>query len=333
MTVAAEKSPLLSTLPPTLRARVVIVEDPQATAQFQPKPEPVRLLVNRGLTNLTGHASVSAAWRSLVSTQDVVGIKVFASPGPTAGTRPVVAQAVAQGLLEAGIPPHHIVIWDRQLDDLRRAGFVDMARRLGVRVAGAVQAGWDEKVFYDMPLLGHLVYSDLEFNRGEENVGRKSFMTKLVTQDLTKIINLTPLLNHNSAGVCGNLFSLTMGSLDNTLRFEGDAARLTRPVPEIYAMAELGDHVVLNIVDALIAQYQGEHVGRLHYSTALNQIRLGTDPVALDVLSIQELDHQRQLKGTPTTTATNVIDLYRIASVLEIGVSDPRLIQVETIRF
>jgi hypothetical protein len=314
------------------RARVVIVEDAHATRTFQPQPEQVQNLVDRGITNLTGCASVGAAWRSLVSTQDVVGLKVYSAPGPVIGTRPVVAEAVVDGLVRAGIPPGQIVIWDKQTEDLRRAGFVDLARKHGVRVAGAAQSGWDDKTFYEIPLLGHLVYGDLEFSSTGDNVGRKSHLSKLVTRELTKIINISPLLNHNSAGVCGNLYSLALGSADNTLRFEGEPTRLAQALPEVYALPALGDRVVLNIVDALIAQYQGEQIGRLHYSTPLNQLRLSTDPVALDVLSIEELERQRDLKGVPGMSKTNILEIYRNAAMLEIGISELRRIQIESLK-
>ncbi|HTD87763.1 MAG TPA: DUF362 domain-containing protein, partial [Candidatus Binatia bacterium] len=111
---------------------------------------------------------------------------------------------------------------------------------------------------------------------------------------MTKIIQLTPLLNHNTAGVCGNLYSLAMGSVDNTARFEGETRQMATAVPEIYALEALGDKVVLSIVDALICQYQGEEQGLLHYSIALNELRLSKDPLALDILSLQELDWQRR---------------------------------------
>lgn len=94
------------------------------------------------------------------------------------------------------------------------------------------------------------------------------------------------MLNHNDAGVCGNLYSLAMGSIDNTLRFEASPERLATAVPEIHAKRELSDHVVLNITDALIGQYQGEQTSLLHYSVELNQIWPSKDPVALDVLAI-----------------------------------------------
>src|SRR5258706_515280 len=55
---------------PATRARVLFVEDAEATDAFRPRPERIKAMVNRGITNLTGKADVPEAWRSLVSTQD-----------------------------------------------------------------------------------------------------------------------------------------------------------------------------------------------------------------------------------------------------------------------
>jgi hypothetical protein len=147
---------------------------------------------------------------------------------------------------------------------------------------------------------------------------------------MTKIINITPLLNHNTAGVSGNLYGLTMGSVDNTMRFESEPSRLAGAVPEIYALPVLGDRVVLNVVDALICQYEGGQHGLLHYSTVLNQLRFSRDPVALDVLSIKELDRQRRATRAPNVRPN--LELYRNAALLELGVSDVTRIAVETLK-
>jgi len=151
-------------------------------------------------------------------------------------------------------------------------------------------------------------------------------VSKLVTQQMTKIINVTPLLNHNFAGVSGNLWGLALGSVDNTIRFENDAERLATGVPEIIALPTLGDRVVLNIVDALICQYQGQEKTFLPYSAVLNQLWFSTDPVALDVLSIEELGRQR--KAVNARAVKSNLELYQNASLLEIGVSDPSHIDV-----
>lgn len=308
-------------------ARVVIVHDPEATELFRPRLEKIRPMVERAITNLTRTATVPAAWGSLVSPQDIVGIKVFAAPGPTCGTRPAVVAAVVEGLLAAGVKATNIIVWDKHASDLLDAGFMELARRYGIRVESSAATGYDEKVFYENPLLGSLIWGDMEFGKKGDVVGRNSYVSKLVSRDLTKIINISPLLNNNYTGVTGNLYSLAIGSVDNATRFESDPERLATAVPEIYALPALSDHVVLNIVDALLCQYEGGQRGLLHYSTVLNQLRFSRDPVALDVLSIQELERQRSHAGAPTFKPN--LTLYQNASLLELGVSDPARINVE----
>jgi len=327
----AQTNALLSPPPaaPT-HAEVVVVRDAAATDAFQPRAPRIRAMVDRAIEQVTGKKTAPDAWRSLVSTQDTVGIKVFSEPGPNSGTRPAVVAAVVEGLIAAGMLPQQIVIWDKHQADLRLAGYFEMAKHYGVRVAGSAEAGYDEKVFYDTPLLGNLVWGDLQFGQKGEGMGRKSFVSKLLTGQLTKIINVTPLMNHNEAGVAGNLYSLAIGSVDNTIRFESDQDRLSTAVPEIYALPPLSDHVVLNITDALICQYEGEERSLLHYSAVLNELRFSRDPVALDVLSLEELDRQRRLANAPPVKPNT--DLYANAALLELGVNDLKKIQVIDVR-
>lgn len=327
-----EKPRLSTSTPASQHARVVVVEDASATEAYRPIPERVRSMVHQGITNLTGKGDAAAAWSTFVKTQDVVGIKVYSRPGSQVGTRVSVVEGVVEGLLAAHIPSNHIVVWDRRLSDLVRAGFGDLPNRYGVRLAGSVDVGWDASAFYESALLGQLVYGDLEFQQKGESIGRRSFVTKLLTKEITKVINVSPMLNHNSAGVCGNLVSLSLGSVDNTIRFEGEPGKLATAVPEIYALPQVGDRVVLNIVDALICQYFGEQIRHLHYSAALNQVRLSTDPVALDVLSIEEI--QKRQAGNYAEnilTKTNEFDLYRNAELLELGIAEPKRIDVELV--
>lgn len=319
--VAGDKEP---------HARVLTVHDDNAMQAFHARADVVRTMVARGLTNLTGMPTGAAAWRSLVSTQDIIGIKVFSVPGPNSGTRPAVVAGVIEGLLAAGVPATNIVVWDKQSADLRVAGFYELAQRYGVQVGGSSEAGYDLSNCYTSSIIGDLVYGDVEFGKKSPGVGRRSFVSKLLTQEITKIINVTPLLNNNVAGVAGNLYGLASGSVDNFARFEADPGRLSRAVPEIYALPALSDHVVLNIVDALICQYEGSERSLLHYSTELNELRFSRDPVALDVLSLKELEKQRQAAGAPAPKPN--LELYSNASLLELGISDLKRIDLEVLK-
>ncbi len=311
-------------------ARVVVVEDQTAVQAFVPRHDAVRRMVECGLTNWTGKPSAAAAWRSLLATQDVIGIKIVSGPGPLSGTRPAVVEAVLQSMLDAGFPRRNLVIWDKHHDHLKQAGFVDLASRYGVRVAGSAECGYDTNSFYDTALVGRLVWGDHEFGQQRPDIGRKSYVSRLLTQDITRFVSIAPLLNHNMTGVSGHLFSLAMGSVDNTIRFLNAPVELTVAVPEICALPEVGDRLALCITDGLVAQYYGEERSLLHYAKALCQLRFSADPVALDVLSIHEIERQRALADTPSPK--NDLSLYANASLLSLGVSELRDIQIENVR-
>jgi hypothetical protein len=83
--------------------------------------------------------------------------------------------------------------------------------------------------------------------------------------------------------------------------------------------------VVLNIVDALICQYRGEERTLLHYSTALNQLWFGTDPVALDVLGLSEL----AVYNTDRKPSKSLQAIYDNAALLELGTADLKRIKTE----
>jgi hypothetical protein len=306
--------------------RVLIVEDPAATQSFIPQPAPIRRMIAEGIVAFTGKPDEKAAWLSLVSTNDKVGIKVYSLPGAS-GTRIPVVEGVIKGLLNAGLPAQQIIVWDRRLSDLRQAGFFELAEKYGVRVAGALEAGYDPKHFYETALLGKLVYGDLEFGKNADDVGRRSYVSTLVTSNITKIISIAPLLNNNLTGAVGNLHSLALGSVDNVLRFEADPDRLGSAIPEIYALEPILDHVVLNIVDALISQYQGEERTLYHYSTTMNELWISKDPVALDVLSVRELAKQRKAADAPPLRAN--LDIFNNAQVLDLGYADPDKFRIE----
>ena len=314
--------------------RVVMVQGENLLDAFLPDDERVAAAFNLGLMNFTRTTNVTAAWRSLVATNDTVGIKVVSEPGPICGTRPAVVAAIARGLIAAGLPPDHIIIWDKHADDLRHAGFFRLGRSLGVHVAGAADSGYDVNTFYlpDSPVIGQLVWGDLEFGNTNKNsgVGKKSFVSRLVSRRLTKIISVAPLINENDAGVCGHFFSLALGSVDNTRRFEGDPDRLAVALPEIDALPVVGDRVVLHVTDALLGQFQGGPAGYLQYSTVLQQLWFSRDPVALDTLALKELAHERRLFDVPPLRSN--FEIYTNAALLQLGIGDPSRILVEKVR-
>lgn len=311
-------------------AHVLIVSDTKAVFEYEPNIAVVQKLVNRGITQFTGRTNLSAAWLSLVKTNDIIGIKVYANAGAISGTRPAVVAGIIHGLIAAGIPPNNIIIWDKYMDDLRNAGFLRLANELGVRAAGSFESGYDENSFYnpDTAIVGQLVWGDLEFGKKGDGIGRKSYVSQLVSREITKIISVAPLLNDYDAGVSGHLVSLALGSVDNTRRFEVNPARLAVAIPEIYALPQLSDRVVVNITDALIGQYAGSSRVLLQYSEVLNQLWFSHDPVALDTLALKELEHRRREMGALDYTPN--LEIYTNANLLQLGINDPAKILTDT---
>jgi hypothetical protein len=299
---------------------------------YLPEDDRVEEVFNRGLTAFTHAATPPAAWHTLVQTNDTVGIKVFSAPGPWCGTRKSVVRALIRGLLAAGLPGDHIVIWDKDYGDLETAGFDDLARELGVGVMGAREAGYDPNTFYlpDSPVIGQLVWGDLEFGHTNREAGRRSFFSKLVSQRVTKLISVTPLMNEDAAGLCGHFYSLALGSVDNTRRFSDDTSRLAVALPEIVAQPSISDHTVLYVTDALLGQCQGGPSGFLQFSTELDQIWFSHDPVALDTVALQELNQERAHLQIPGWSPN--LEIYTNAALLQLGQNQPEQIPVRVVR-
>jgi hypothetical protein len=71
-------------------------------------------MVDSSICHLTGRSSVAEAWRSLVSPEDKVGIKVAAAGRSVSGTNPEVVDAIIAGLSGA-VSARNIIVWDKAL--------------------------------------------------------------------------------------------------------------------------------------------------------------------------------------------------------------------------
>jgi hypothetical protein len=312
------------------RAEVFIIQDAAVTTHFVPDTATVRRMVERGLMALTGKTSSTDAWRSLLRTNDTVGFKVTSSPGEISGTRPVVVRALIETLIDAGHRPQRIVIWDKRAIDLRGAGWFELAGRMGVRCEASEDAGWDPDPTraYEKAIIGRLVAGDFDFPRKDDlNVGRRSYVSCLLTRDLSVVIPVTPVLIHNLAGVNGQLFNLAVGSVDNTLRFLNNANLLAEAVPEICALDDLLPRVIFGVSDALVCQYRGEETVRLHNTVVLNELRFSRDSVALDALALDDVQRARASTIYAPDKSFET-DLYVNAELLELGVSDLKRIDI-----
>lgn len=315
---------------PPAPARVVMVHHPEATRYLQPQPAIMQRMVEEGLRRCFDQPDAALAWRRLMPTQTVVGIKVYALPGRLSGTRPEVVAALARSLMQAGWAPQNIIVWDKSRDALLRAGYGELAASLGIQVEAVTDSGYDANVAYERPFLGRLVFGDLEFERKEPGVGRRSHVARLVTQKIQRHIIVTPLHHHNQVEITGHLYNLALGGVDNVQRFEANAAQLMEAVPEIFALECFSDRLLFCVTDALIAQYEGQQRSLLHYSAVLNELWFSRDPVALDVLGRDRLQRLRAAAKAAPSKIQN--ELFNNAALLELGVAEVSRISLEHVR-
>jgi hypothetical protein len=145
------------------RSIVYAVHDASSIREFVADTDVVHRMVDRLVLAATGKENIADAWRSLVSPKDVVGIKIAA-----AGlVHKAVVGRIVEGLLEAGVPRENILVWDRDADDLRIAGYLDRDDRTPNFICPvlAIQPkyGYDLKDTYSAPFLGKLIWGDLLF--------------------------------------------------------------------------------------------------------------------------------------------------------------------------
>ena len=251
----------------------------------------VRDMMARGMRTLTGAATTTEAWRRFFEPADRVGIKVNCGGYPHCiSAYEIVAETVTQ-LGAAGVPPSQIFVYERFQNQLDECNY---APRLpdGVTIVAAERAnrnvdnaGYDPATYLEADLFG------------EEDT--RSNMMRLVSQRLTKIINIPNMKDHGATGVTGCLKNIAYGSFSNVARtHQRGKSHTLSLVGQLAAIEPLRSRTVLQIMDGLRGVWHGGPFARTtRYVFYPKQILFGTDPVAIDRLLLDIIDHERRAHG------------------------------------
>lgn len=252
-------------------------------------------MMDRGIMKLAGRDSAKEAWKDFVLPDDIVGIKINPLAGKQFSTRRIVVDKIIEGLYGAGVLNNQIVIWDRFEAHLINAGFKINRTDQGVRVyaSDSPDVGYDDEVFYETK-------KDSIVRR--ENGSKKSRYSKIVTRDIDVIINVPVMKHHAMTGVSGCLKNLAFGSVDNTRRFHPSPLHGDPAIAEIFDHEILRDKVVLNIVDGLLASFDGGPVYDPKGEWQYGGILMSRDPVALDQVLLQSVGDKREEMELPSIT-------------------------------
>jgi hypothetical protein len=251
----------------------------------------VREMMARGMCALTREATPDAAWRRFFEPADIVGIKVNCGGYPfVVSSYEIVAEVVRQ-LGAIGVPATQIYVYERfqnQLDNVNYAPHLPP----GVEIVAAERAnrysdnsGYDPAVYLEADLFG------------EEDT--RSNMMRLVSQRLTKIINIPNMKDHGATGATGCLKNIAYGSFSNVARTHYRGQSHTYSVVGTLATIEpLRSRTVLQIMDGLRGVWHGGPFARTRkFVFYPKQILFGTDPVAIDRLLLDIIDDKRKAEG------------------------------------
>lgn len=284
-------------------APVFYAQDDFVVSGFIENPERSRAMVHALLLAVTGQPDLARAWRSLVTPADRVGIKIATAGGRYFSSHHGVVEAIVSGLEMAGVPRDHIIIWDRNSDDLRTAGYLPSPYRCEVRAIDPPR-GYDREAVIEGSVLGSLMWGDLRFIEKQrvpfgkfkdesDQVSTASHLARIVSREVTKIINVPVLSDERGCGIAGAIYNASIPNIDNSRRFLQTEGQITSSPAEVYADGIISPKCVLHIMDALVAQYAGGPAFSPNYAFAHQTIYASKDPVALDSFALRSIDKWR----------------------------------------
>jgi uncharacterized protein (DUF362 family) len=323
-------------LPPST---IYFTRHPDAVLDLEENPAVVARMVEQLVIAATGRPDAAQGWRSLVSPQDRVGIKVSAAGGRYFSTHQAVVNAIVAGLESAGIPRSRVIVWDRDPEKLAEAQFVGRPGNYQVRSISGPK-DYDRKATVLAPVLGRLIWGDALFEEKQRKtfgepldtsslLSSTSHIATVLSREVTKVINVPVLSDEAECGVAGAIYNMTIPNLDNWRRFTQPGLSGPESLAEVYADENMGPKVVLHIMDGLVAQYAHGPRGNGNYAFAHKTLYVSKDPVALDAHAFRLIGSWRVEAKLPRMETR--ADWLRGAADMGLGQFDPARIRLQPV--
>jgi uncharacterized protein (DUF362 family) len=271
---------------PAGRTRVVVARDSALIEGPCGKIDSVRTasMLDEAVRRLADDKDAATAWQRLFRPTDVVGVKVNCLSGPRMSTRQEVVAAIVDGLRRAGVAESRIIVWDKDDTDLKRAGYT-VARGRGPSVYGTIggqfSPGYEDGVRF-----------------AGEHVG--SCFSRILTEQVTALVNVPVLKDHDIAGVTLGLKNW-FGAIHNPNKYHDT---LCDPyVAELSTHPSIRRKLRLVVVDATTVQYDGGPGARPDRGLAFGGLLVGADPVAVDACGVNLIEEERKRAGLPSLEA------------------------------
>jgi uncharacterized protein (DUF362 family) len=301
----------------------------------------VAAMLDRGMKLLTGN-DVRDSWAAFFTPEDVVGIKINASGAPAICSRPELVGEIARNLVAVGVKPENIWVHERFRRQVATVPYADFLPRGANVVAADSDFGYDPFTYVDVNFFG------------EDDT--RSNLVRLVSEKLTKIVNVPNMKEHNASGVTGCLKNIAYGEFGNVARsHQFHETNTLTFIGMLAAVEPLRSRTVLHVMDGIKGVW---HAGPFSRSKQFRfypkQLMVGTDPVAMDRILIDIIDEKRKAENAVSiwdrsekyldkdrgrfTTDANLNPFLRepghieYASKLGLGVYDKSRIHVSEVR-
>lgn len=245
------------------------------------------------------------AWRRLFKSDDVIGIKVNCMAGRNLSSHPHVVEAIVAELQKIQVPAENIIIWDRTGRELQSAGYILNTDGAGVKCYGTESVGYEKNASAKGSFNGRL--------------------SKILTQQITALINVPILKNHGGAGVTIAMKN-HYGSFHNPSKHHGN---MCDPyIADLNSLDEIKAKTKLIVCDATRASCNGGPGYKPAFAWQYSGLLLSCDPVALDTVGTNIIEERRAEIGLPTLAGTGRYP-RQLASAAERGLGKAEIGRID----
>jgi hypothetical protein len=266
-------------------------------------PEVLRSMLDASITKLTGIADPREAWATLFRPGERIAIKVNAFSNSLIWTHAPLVQQVTDSLLEAGIAPEQITIYDAQTVELETAGYPVNKDGPGIRCVGT----------------GSNVSAE-----PTDVIGKKIKLSNIL-KETDALINIPVLKSHMLSGI-----TFAMKNHYGSFNYPGTLHSASmQEIAYLNALPEIKDRTRLIIGDALAAN--------IRYANSYpywkedwwgDSIFMSFDPVAHDKLGLDLLVREQEKIGMSSKGTLGMAKAtFQRAVELGLGTDDPANIE------
>jgi hypothetical protein len=290
------------------KVRIVRVESGGIWKGNRRDPQVISEMLNKGLIEFTGETTPDAAWRRYFKPEMRVGLKINLLGRPLMYTPREITEAVAAGVVLAGVKPDEVIVWDRWGDHFPPTEYRPGTKGpSGERIE--VGARYDSR-------------------RALRASGGVAPIDTMAVDRTDVTVNLPLLKDHSGSGVTLALKNIAFGCYDHHGRAHDN--NCDPYIAEAYQHYLTQTRVPLIILDATEACFDGgPQPGSRSQMWRENALYIATDPVALDAVCRKVIMDKRRASGLGDKTRQ--CRHIETAAAKGLGVLDLNQIEVVTI--